>query len=308
MKRPALRFAVGSVVLGFFASMAAAQIGETLRQARAGHGPDTVVTLRQKTKPQRPPASSDLRLVTYPAAPGEMFGYLTKDPGDGKKHPAIIWVSGGDTAIGDFWSPQPKDNDQSAAAFREAGLVVFYPAVRGLNGNPGQIEGYYGELDDIVAATAWLKQQPWVEPSRVYLGGHSSGGTMVLLAAEYAGDWKGVFAFGAVHDPRGYGPGLWGALPYDPANQDASRLRAPINWLASISVPTLVIEGGLQGNIGPLQTLRKANKNPLVHFALGQGCTHFSILRPASEKIADAIAKDRVDAMFGDDPISISCE
>jgi dipeptidyl aminopeptidase/acylaminoacyl peptidase len=308
MRRLALRFAVGSALLAAIASMATAQIGETLRQARTGHGPDIVVALRQKATPHRPPASSNLKLVTYPAAPGDMFGYLTKDPGDGKKHPAIIWISGGDTAIGDFWSPQPKENDQSGAAFREAGLVVFYPSVRGLNGNPGQIEGYYGELDDIVAATAWLKQQRWVDPSRVYLGGHSSGGTMVLLAAEYAGDWKAVFAFGAVHDPRGYGAGLWGALPFDPANQDASRLRAPVNWLSSITVPTFLIEGGRQGNIGPLQTMRQANQNPLVQFTIGQGCTHFSILRPASEKIADAIVYDRVDAMFGSGGFPISCE
>lgn len=284
------------------------QIGETLRQARSGHGPDIVVSLRQKDKPKRPPANSSLQLVTYSGALGEMFGYLTKDPGDGKKHPAIIWISGGDTAIGDFWSPQLRDNDQSGAAFREAGLVVFYPSVRGLNGNPGQIEGYYGELDDIVAATAWLKQQPWVDPARVYLGGHSSGGTMVLLAAEYAGEWKSVFAFGAVHDSRGYGPGLWGALPYDPANQEASRLRAPINWLSSVTVPTLVIEGGRQGNIGPLQTMHKANQNPLVHFALARSCSHFSILRPASEKIANAIVNDQVEALFDGNAFDASCD
>lgn len=301
------RFAIGLAIAASLAGAATAQTGETLRQARTGQGPNTVVTLRQTDKPPQPPANSDLKLVAYPGPLGNMAGYLTKDPGDGKKRPAIIWISGGDTAIGNFWSPQPRENDQSAAAFREAGLVVFYPAVRGLNGNPGQIEGYFGELDDLVAATAWLKQQPGVDPDRVYLGGHSSGGTMVLLAAAYAADWKAVFAFGAVHDPRGYGPALWGALPFDPKNQAASRLRAPINWLSSITVPTLVLEGDRQGNVGPLKLLREANRNPQVHFALGQGCGHFSILRPASEKIAGAIAADRVDALLGGDGFSIAC-
>lgn len=307
MNRLALRLAAGIAACFAFGSGAIAQAGETLQQARAGQGPDLVATMRQTSKPKKPPANSNLQVVSYPGSLGQMSGYLTKDPGDGKKYPAIVWISGGDTALGDFWSPQPRDSDQSAAAFREAGVAVFYPAVRGLNGNPGQIEGFYGELDDLVAATKWLKQQPWVDPERVYLGGHSSGGTMVLLAAEYAAEWKGVFSFGPVHDPRGYGPRLWGALPYDSLDEAASRLRAPIHWLPSITIPTLVIEGERQGNVGSLDLIRTTSTNPLVHVALGRDCTHFSILRPASEKIADAIANDKVDAMFTGGGFSVSC-
>jgi acetyl esterase/lipase len=303
-----LRFVAGLAAVTAIASPALAQTNQTLRQARAVHGPEITVQLRQKAKPPKPPVKSGLRLVSYPGPLGKISGYLTNDPGDGKKHPAIIWISGGDTAIGDFWSPQPRSNDQSAAAFREAGVVVFYPSVRGLNGNPGKIEGFFGELDDLVAATKWLKQQPWVDPDQVYLGGHSSGGTMVLLAAEYADEWKSVFAFGAVHDPRGYGPGLWGALPYNVHNQTASRLRAPAYWLSSISVPTQVVEGEIQGNVGSLDIMRTANRNPLVHFTLAKGCTHFSVLRPASEKIADAIVKGSVPDLFAKDGFKFTCD
>jgi dipeptidyl aminopeptidase/acylaminoacyl peptidase len=308
VSRVALKIAGGLAALAAFAGVATAQSGETLRQARAGQGPDTLVSLRQTAKPKKPPAKSALRAVSYPGPLGKMAGYLTKDPADGKKHPAIIWISGGDTALGNFWSPQPRDSDQSAAAFREAGVVVFYPAVRGLNGNPGQIEAFYGELDDLVAATQWLKQQPWVDPDRIYLGGHSSGGTMVLLAAEYANEWKAVFAFGAVHDPRGYGDRMWGARIYDPHNTAASRLRSPIEWLSSITMPTLVIEGERQGNVGSLDLLRAINRNPHVHFALGRGCSHFSILRPASDKIAEAIATDSVTAMLAGEGFKVSCD
>jgi len=193
-------------------------------------------------------------------------------------------------------------------AFREAGLIVFYPSVRGLNGNPGQIEGFYGELDDLVAATKWLKQQPGVDPDRVYLGGHSSGGTMVLLAAAYSGDWKGVISFGPVHDPRGYGPMLWGALPFNSGSNVDSDLRAPMKWLGSITMPTLVIEGDQRGNVGSLDLMRSANHNPAVHFALGRGCSHFSILRPASEKIAKALVGDGLGAMLKSEEFSIACQ
>ena len=308
MKNRYVAGCLAACLLGLAAASAGvAEPVETLRQARADQGPDIVNGLRQSAKPKKPPAKSGLQLVSWPGPLGKMAGYLTSDPGDGNRHPAIVWVSGGDTAIGDFWSKQPIETDQSAAAFREAGVVVFYPAVRGLNGNPGQIEGFYGELDDLVAATQWLKQQPWVDPDKIYLGGHSSGGTMVLLAAEYAGAWRAVFAFGPVTDPRSYGPRLWGALPFDSSNQHATKVRAPINWLSSITMPTLIAEGDRQGNVGAIDQFRLTNRNPLVHVSLAGGCSHFSILRPASEKIAKAIKNDSVECLLNEG-FAVKCE
>lgn len=296
------------LLLAALASASIAQPTSTLKEARTGHDANVISPMRQKAKPPTPPKQSGLQIVSYPGPLGAMAGYLTKIPADGQKHPAIVWISGGDTAIGDFWTPQPPNNDQTAMAFREAGLIVFYPSVRGLNGNPGQIEGFYGELDDLVAATKWLKQQPGVDPDRVYLGGHSSGGTMVLLAAAYSGDWKGVISFGPVHDPRGYGPMLWGALPFNSGSNVDSDLRAPMKWLGSITMPTLVIEGDQRGNVGSLDLMRSANHNPAVHFALGRGCSHFSILRPASEKIAKALVGDGLGAMLKSEEFSIACQ
>lgn len=301
------RIAWPALLLTAVTSPGIAQPAPTLKDARAGHGPNVITPMRQKAKPPKPPKQSGLQLVSYPGPLGAMAGYFTKAPQDGRKRPAIIWISGGNTAIGNFWTAQPRDNDQTAMAFREAGLLVFYPSVRGLNGNPGQIEGFYGELDDLVAATKWLKQQPGVDPDRVYLGGHSSGGTMVLLAAAYAGDWKGVVSFGPTHDPRGYGPQLWGVLPFDSGNVKDSDLRAPRNWLGSITVPTLVLEGDQRGNVGALDVLRGSNRNPRVHFTLARGCSHFSILRPASEKIAKAMAEDGFETLLEGNGFSIAC-
>ena len=268
-----------------------AETAMTLAEAREGKGAGLVEELKQ-TAPAPSPPGNMLKLVRYPSNGREITGYLTVKPADGQKHPAMIWISGGDLAIGDFWSPQPADNDQSASIFREKGLVVFYPSMRGLNGNGGSIEGFYGELDDIVAATEWLKQQPNVDPSRIYLGGHSTGGTMVLLASEYADEWAGVFSFGPVTDPTMYGDVA--PVPISPSDKEGARLRAPINWLASIKKPTFVVEGNGRGNIDELEALRSVNNNPQVRFIAGGGCDHFSVLRPASTIIADAIVQNTV--------------
>lgn len=53
------------------------------------------------------------------------------------------------------------------------------PSFRGEDRNPGSYEMFYGELEDLDAAYDWLAKQPWVDPDRIYLAGHSTGGTPV---------------------------------------------------------------------------------------------------------------------------------
>ncbi len=273
-----------------------------LTSARAGHKPIVAAEVRQSDPPPKPPAKL-MSVVHYPSAVGAISGYLTPIPEDGQRHPAIVWVSGGDLAIGDFWSPKPRENDQSAAAFRERGVVTFYPSLRGLNGNPGHSEAFYGEVDDLVAATRWLKQQPGIDPARVYLGGHSTGGTLVLLASEYSDEWAGVFSFGPVIDPRLYGD----MFPIETKDKPGIKLRAPIHWLASVRKPTLVIEGSERGNIVDLNEMKAVSSNPQLHFVAGAGCDHFTILRPASEIIADAIHAGVVDALWTGEKFTNVC-
>ncbi len=80
--------------------------------------------------------------VKYPAVVGRLAAYITPDPGDGNKHPAIIWITGGDcNSVDDVWAPAPRANDQTAAAYRRTGIVMMFPSLRGGNDNPGVKEG-----------------------------------------------------------------------------------------------------------------------------------------------------------------------
>ena len=80
---------------------------------------------------------------------------------------------------------------------------MMYPSLRGGNNNPGHMESFFGEVDDVLAARALLAKLPYVDPERIYLGGHSTGGTLALLVAECSGAFRGVFAFGPVYGPPG---------------------------------------------------------------------------------------------------------
>lgn len=263
---------------------------ETLAGARRGFR-TTIIRPSQSSGPAPEPPPAIFSLVHYPAPDGQLAAYITPDPQDGERYPAMVWMTGGDTnAIGEMWADAPRSNDQTAAAFRRAGIVLMFPSLRGGNDNPGTKEGFLGEADDVLAAADWLGQRRYVDPQRIYLGGHSTGGTLVLLVAAQSERFRATFAFGPVADIAGYGPEL---LPFDLTDRRELRLRSPQHWLHGIRTPTFVFEGRERpSNLGSLQALQAASDNPHLHCFDLAGADHFSILAPATERIAMKILLD----------------
>lgn len=240
-------------------------------------------------------------LITFPSVVGPLGAYVTPNPMDGQRHPAIIWLTGGETnTLGDVWSPRARSDDQSAAAYRLNGVAMMFPSLRGGNENPGQLEGFYGEVDDVLAAADWLAQQPWIDADRIYLGGHSTGGTLAFLVAEASARFRATFAFGPVGSvTRHYGRDF---VRYDlttlPLNQaiDEALYRAPAYWMPSVRSRLFVIEGTVDGNVDLLREMRESNRefqhNPNIQFVEVRGADHFSVLASANEVIARKILSD----------------
>ncbi len=262
----------------------------TLEQARKGFK----TTLARRSTPGEPPPEPPadvLRLVRYDSPVGKLAAYLSPDPKDGKKHSAIVWITGGDCNSIDrgCWREGPPQNDQSASAYRKAGMVMMFPSLRGGNNNPGVKEGFFGEVDDVLAAADFLSKQPFVDPDRIYLGGHSTGGTLVLLVAECTDRFRAVFSFGPVDNVLGYGPRY---NPFALSDRKEPRLRAPGLWLHSIRSPTFVFEGTVAGNAESLRSMSKASKNPKVRFLEVMGANHFNLLAPLNRLIAEKVQRD----------------
>jgi acetyl esterase/lipase len=261
----------------------------TLTEARRGFTTKPVRQASSRDPVPQPPAPI-FRTVRYDTPAGSLAAYLSPDPHDGKKHPAIIWITGGDcNSIGDVWNEGPSSNDQSASAFRKAGIPMMFPSLRGGNDNPGVKEGYFGEVDDVLAAADYLAGQEFVDPKRIYLGGHSTGGTLVLLTAESSDRFRAVFPFGPVDDVSGY-PAEF--TPFNTSDRREVELRSPGRWLHSVQSPTFVFEGTRQGNLSSLQKMARVSTNAKAHFYPVQGATHFSILAPTTRLIAGKILQD----------------
>lgn len=248
---------------------------------------------RDRSLPPKPP-DTKLARVKYRSLLGEMWAYVTPDPGDGRRHPAVVWAHGGfDFSIGDFaFEHGPPDNDQSGRGFLDAGLIVMYPSYRGNHDNPGHYEMLYGEVDDYLAAVEYVRGLPYVDPERIYLAGHSTGGTLVLLAAALSDGYRAAFALGPVGSVQDYGE----TPPFDPEGRQAEtewRLRSPAACIGEIRRPTLIIEGE-DGNAYDARALGNIARQAgaPVQVSIIEGRDHFNIIAPAIVRIAEQIAAD----------------
>ena len=267
--------------------------GPALATARAGFA-TKLIKQESEDEPAPPPPKGVFDRITYSSPAGKLAAYLSPDPADGKKHPLVIWLVGGfSNSISEIaWEEgMPVENDQSASAYRKAGLAMMYPSLRGGNDNPGVKEGLYGEVDDVLAAAAHAAALPWVDPARIYLGGHSTGGTLALLTAAAGPDgrFRAVIAFGPIDEVAGYGQKN---LPFDVTDAKEGRLRAPVEFLDGISCPVVAMEGA-DGNSDSLAAMQKQSRNPKLNFIIVAGQDHFSVLAPTNALLAAKILGDK---------------
>lgn len=260
--------------------------GLTLAAARQNFR--TAISAAATGSPPLPhPPANLFERVDYRSGDLMLPAFITPNPRDYNRHPAIIWITGGDSnSLDDFWSAGAASNDQSARAFREAGMIMMFPTLRGGNSNPGRKEFFLGEVDDIIAAAKYLAGQPYVDAERIYLGGHSTGGTLALLTAESSDRFSGVFAFGPVTRVDNYPSGII-PVNFSMYGGQEIQLRSPIFWLDNITRPTWIIEGKISpSNIGELNALCEKTRNSQVHCLAVDGASHFSVLAPATQGIA----------------------
>ncbi len=262
---------------------------ESLPEARAGFTTQLVRQDRQESSLEAPPDGL-FSLIHYDAPLGPTQAYVSKVAGPAPR-PAIVWLTGGfPVARGGsvVWEPRGPGNEQSASAYRRAGIVMMFPTVRGTAMNPGNQEFMMGEVDDVIAAARHLATYECVDPGRIYLGGHSTGGTLALLVAESTDIFKAAFCFGPSDEFAGYG--IEDPWPFDTGNPEEWRLRSPVHFLDGIKTPTFVIEGQY-GSSYALRAFDAASDNPMVTNVIVPHADHFrpldAINRLLSERIVD---------------------
>jgi hypothetical protein len=117
--------------------------------------------------------SKGITEVSYSSGSLKLKAWLAMPPDAQTPVPAVVYFHGGFSFDWtEFRNCQP---------FLDAGYAVMIPTFRAENGNPGNFELFYGEVEDARAAILWLADQPTINKSRIYTFGHSVGGGISAL-------------------------------------------------------------------------------------------------------------------------------
>ncbi len=195
-------------------------------------------------------------VITRGALGAEIQSLLVKPPGfdPNRKYPAIMLIHGGpqgdwDDTWGYRWNAQ---------LFAARGYVVMMTNFHGSTGY-GQkfveeISGDWGgaPYQDLMLATDYLEDLPYVDKTRVGAAGASFGGYMINWIAGHTTRFKALVSHDGVYDNHSMyaeTEELWfdewefTGLPWDKASGALREKWSPSNFVQNIQTPMLVVEG-----------------------------------------------------------------
>jgi dipeptidyl aminopeptidase/acylaminoacyl peptidase len=118
------------------------------------------------------------------------------------------------------------------------------PTFRGENGNPGNFEFFYGEVDDLINAGKYLATLDYIDTNKIFLSGHSSGGTLAMLVALMPSPYTSIATFGASPDQQSFFSSGWKKYaPFDVNNSKEIELRSPIMFVDNLAKPLYMFVG-----------------------------------------------------------------
>ncbi len=205
-----------------------AALRESFKTQPTRHGPSP-----QPSDPFSAPPGG--QLMNYTSGGHQLKAIVDAVPDDGRRRPAVLFLHGGFAYSEEDWlMPQP---------FRDAGYFVMLPILRGENGQPGEFSLFYDELSDVLAAAEALAQLPQVNPEKIYVAGHSVGGTLTALAAMSSRRFRAATAFSGSMDVRDTLSGLPAVAVFNTADPREIEMRSPLAFPRSFKCPTRLIYG-----------------------------------------------------------------
>jgi dienelactone hydrolase len=216
----------GAVMLALTAAVTTS--AATLDEARKTYSTHLTVSAKAPQQYTRTAAPSGAQEVIYSSGSLRLKGWLsTARPS--KPAPAIVFLHGGFAMDENDWAV--------GRELIKQGYIVFMPQLRAENGNAGNFEMFGGEVDDAIAAGVYLQRVPGVDSKRVYVVGHSVGGSLAILAAQMPSPYKASASLSGFarltewidHFPR--------IVPFDLKNASERAIRDPYLYVSSVQVP-----------------------------------------------------------------------
>ena len=194
------------------------------RLLRKGPAPQHGVLL------ETPPGGS---LIEFGSDGKTLRAYLSQV--NAERRPAVLFLHGG-FALG------PGDWEW-ALAYVMGGYVAMMPALRGENGQSGAYSYLYDEVDDVLAAVDYLAALPGVDPQRIFLVGHSIGGSLTLLTALTSRRIRAAVSFSGSPNQFSFLRAKPRLAPFDLRDTQELRMRSASVFAASLKCPIRLCHG-----------------------------------------------------------------
>ncbi|KQV68067.1 alpha/beta fold hydrolase [Rhizobium sp. Root1220] len=165
----------------------------------------------------------------------ELVAWLSKYKREQKPKPAVLFLHGGNAMGIGHW--------ELLKAYADAGFVVMMPSLRGENGQMGNFSGFYDEVDDVLAAADRLQHLPGVDPNRLFIAGHSIGGTLTMLAAMSSHKFRAAAPISGNPDGFRFFKRYPQDIRFDVQNAHEFEVRTALCYAESFKCPVRVVHG-----------------------------------------------------------------
>ncbi|HEV3339604.1 MAG TPA: alpha/beta fold hydrolase [Pirellulales bacterium] len=208
--------------------------------------------------------------ISYRSGELTLKAYVDPRPSDGQKRPAVLFLHGGFAfGDGDLEMPQP---------YRDAGYIVMVPVLRGENGQPGNFTLFYDEVDDVLGARDALAALEYVDADRLYVAGHSAGGTLTLLAAMASARFRAAASLSGSPDQRAFVQSQPEFAVFDTSDTREFQVRSPLAYASSFKCPVRLFYGSAEAwaTVSTAETAQRARQRGLDAEAVMVPGDHFT--------------------------------
>lgn len=189
-----------------------------------------------KYEPLDPPANAE-RIFYTSGHNGNLHlaAWVSKHRPSHKLRPGVLFLHGGNAMGAGHWALMKP--------YIDAGYVVMMPTVRGENGQAGSFSGFYNEVNDVLAAADHLAGLPGVDGSRLFVAGHSIGGTLTMLSAMASNRFRAAVPISGNPNAFRFFRRYPEDIRFDDSDVREFEVRTALCYAQSLKCPTYLMHG-----------------------------------------------------------------